>query len=79
MESESVHGPLKRGTAMQSEKPKPQAAKSKTRIEPKPHSVVVINQPMVRNFSTGGGHLPGDTIVEGDAKIVTKKWQCYPP
>lgn len=64
---------------MQSEKPKPQAAKPKTRIEPKPHSVIVINQPMVRNFSTGGGHLPGDTIVEGDSKIVTKKWQGYPP
>src|ERR1041385_4954594 len=64
---------------MQSEKPKRQAAKPKARIEAKPHSVIVVNQPMVRNFSTGGGHLPGDTIVEGDAKIVTKKWQGYPP
>src|SRR6266403_5846487 len=65
---------------MQSQKPKPpRQGKAKTRIEPKPHSVIVINQPMVRNFSTGGGHLPGDTLVEGDAKIVTKKWQGYPP
>src|SRR5204862_5375662 len=38
-----------------------------------------VKQPMVRNFSTGGGHLPGDTLVEGDDKIVTKKWQGYPP
>ena len=34
---------------------------------------------MVRNFSTGGGHGPGDSLVEGDAKIVTRKWQGYPP
>jgi hypothetical protein len=34
---------------------------------------------MVRNYSTGGGHLPGDTLVEGDGKIVTQKWQGYPP
>src|SRR5215470_3866496 len=79
MEPKSLHRPIKGEIAMQSEKPKPQAAKPKTKLEPKPHSVVVINQPMVRNFSTGGGHLPGDTIVEGDAKIVTKKWQGYPP
>jgi CO/xanthine dehydrogenase Mo-binding subunit len=64
---------------MQSEKPKPQQGKPRTRIEPKPHSTIVINQPMVRNFSTGGGHLPGDTLAEGDAKIQTKKWQGYPP
>src|SRR5437764_14745464 len=49
------------------------------KIEAKPQSVIVINQPMVRNFSTGGGHSPGDTLVEGDAGIVTKKWQGYPP
>ncbi len=34
---------------------------------------------MVRNFSTGGGHGPEDTLVEGDLRIVTKKWQGYPP
>jgi hypothetical protein len=34
---------------------------------------------MVRDFSTGGGHGPGDELVEGDDKLVTKKWQGYPP
>ena len=59
---------------------KPQNARpAKTKIEPKMESVIQIKQPMVRNFSTGGGHLAGDTIIEGDAKIVTKKWQGYPP
>jgi xanthine dehydrogenase YagR molybdenum-binding subunit len=51
----------------------------KRKIEPHLHSTIIVNQPMVRNFSTGGGHLPGDTLVEGDDKIVTKKWQGYPP
>jgi len=51
----------------------------KTKIEATPESVVHIRQPMVRDFSTGGGHQPGDTLVEGDDKIVTKKWQGYPP
>jgi CO/xanthine dehydrogenase Mo-binding subunit len=52
---------------------------SKTKIESAPESVIHVKQPMVREFSTGGGHLPGDTLVEGDEKIVTKKWQGYPP
>ena len=52
---------------------------SMTKIEATPHSTVVINQPMVRDYSTGGGHLPGDTLVEGDERIVTRKWQGYPP
>src|SRR5262249_47901199 len=26
-----------------------------------------------------GGHGPEDVLIEGDAKIVTKKWQGYPP
>ena len=52
---------------------------SKTKIESAPESVIQLKQPMVRDFSTGGGHLPGDTLVEGDDKIVTKKWQGYPP
>src|SRR5438876_821372 len=51
----------------------------KLKIEPHLHSAIIVNQPMVRDFSTGGGHLPGDTLVEGDDKIVTKKWQGYPP
>ncbi len=59
----------------QNQKPKT----PKRKIEPHLHSAIIVNQPMVRNFSTGGGHLPGDTLVEGDDKIVTKKWQGYPP
>ena len=51
----------------------------KMKIESRPHSTVVISQPMVRDYSTGGGHLPGDTLVEGDEQIVTRKWQGYPP
>src|SRR4029077_6740093 len=35
--------------------------------------------PMVRDYSTTGGHLPGDEVVEGSNKTVTKKWQGYPP
>jgi CO/xanthine dehydrogenase Mo-binding subunit len=50
----------------------------KPKLERQLHSVQ-IKQPMVRDYSTGGGHLPGDTIIEGDEKIVTKKWQGYPP
>jgi CO/xanthine dehydrogenase Mo-binding subunit len=56
---------------------KPQNAKE--RLQGKPESTIVVRQPMVRNFSTGGGHGPEDTIVEGDSKLVTKKWQGYPP
>jgi hypothetical protein len=37
---------------------------SKTKIEPAPESVIQVKRPMVRDFSTGGGHLPGDTLVE---------------
>jgi CO/xanthine dehydrogenase Mo-binding subunit len=53
--------------------------KPKEKIETHPHHSVIIDLPMVRNFSTGGGHGPEDTLVEGDEKIVTKKWQGYPP
>ena len=45
----------------------------KPKIVPKTHSVIVIEQPMVRDYSTGGGHGPEDTLVEGDDRIVTKK------
>src|SRR6266516_3176145 len=65
------------GEASKTMSQKPKTPKRK--IEPHPHSAIIVNQPMVRNFSTGGGHLPGDTLVEGDDKIVTKKWQGYPP
>src|SRR5438552_16492640 len=52
---------------------------TKTKIEPKMESVIQVKLPMVRNFSTGGGHGPEDVLIEGDRKIVTKKWQGYPP
>jgi len=52
----------------QNQKPNP---KPKEKIEAKPEHVIIVNQPMVRNFSTGGGHSPEDTLVEGDSKIVT--------
>ena len=48
-------------------------------IEPEPDSVVHIKMPMVRDYSTTGGHLPGDEVIEGASKTVTKKWQGYPP
>ena len=51
----------------------------KARIVPRMESVIQVKLPMVRDFSTGGGHLPGDELVEGDERIVTKKWQGYPP
>jgi xanthine dehydrogenase YagR molybdenum-binding subunit len=51
---------------------------SKEKLMPKADAIVV-NQPMIRDFSTGGGHGPEETLIEGDSKIVTKKWQGYPP
>jgi hypothetical protein len=44
-----------------------------------PHSIVQVKQPMVRDFATHGGHAPGDQLIEGARKTVTKKWQGYPP
>ena len=55
------------------------SAKPKEKIVPKAHHSIVIDMPMVRDYSTGGGHGPEDVLVEGDDKIVTKKWQGYPP
>src|SRR6266567_6374235 len=52
---------------------------SMSKIEPTLHHTKIISQPMVRNFSTGGGHGPSDTLIEGDGKLVTKKWQGHPP
>jgi CO/xanthine dehydrogenase Mo-binding subunit/aerobic-type carbon monoxide dehydrogenase small subunit (CoxS/CutS family) len=52
---------------------------NKVPIEPEPDSIVHIKMPMVRDYSTTGGHLPGDEVVEGSRKTVTKKWQGYPP
>ena len=39
-----------------------QEKKPKEKIEVKPHNAIVIDLPMVRNFSTGGGHGPEDTL-----------------
>jgi CO/xanthine dehydrogenase Mo-binding subunit/aerobic-type carbon monoxide dehydrogenase small subunit (CoxS/CutS family) len=49
----------------------------KIKIEPATESVIQIKQPMIRDFSTYGGHLPGDEVREG--RTVTRKWQGYPP
>jgi CO/xanthine dehydrogenase Mo-binding subunit/aerobic-type carbon monoxide dehydrogenase small subunit (CoxS/CutS family) len=51
----------------------------KTTIESKPESIVQIKMPMVRDYSTNGGHLPGDQLIEGSQRTITKKWQGYPP
>ena len=56
-----------------------QNQRPKTKLEVRTESVIQVKLPMVRNFSTGGGHGPEDTLVEGDLGIVTKKWQGYPP
>ncbi len=58
---------------------KPRNGAGKERLGTEPESCIIINQPMVRDFSTGGGHGPEDTLVEGDQKFVTRKWQGYPP
>ena len=52
---------------------------SKTPIEAEPESVVHIKMPMLRDYSTSGGHLAGVEVIEGANKTVTKKWQGYPP
>src|SRR6266853_1586940 len=51
----------------------------KTTIEAETDSVIHIKLPMVRDYSTSGGHLPGDEVIELPQKTVTKKWQGYPP
>jgi xanthine dehydrogenase YagR molybdenum-binding subunit len=51
----------------------------KRRIVASPQSIVSIKQPMVRDYSTHGGHLPGSEVIEGAQKTVTRKWQGYPP
>src|SRR3954469_195072 len=56
-----------------------QNQKPRQKVEPKTETAIIINQPMVRNFSTGGGHGPEDILIEGNDRIVTKKWQGYPP
>src|SRR6266849_5493825 len=51
----------------------------KSKIDTAPASIIQIKQPMVRDYSTSGGHLPGDELIEGRRRIKTKKWQGYPP
>jgi CO/xanthine dehydrogenase Mo-binding subunit/aerobic-type carbon monoxide dehydrogenase small subunit (CoxS/CutS family) len=51
----------------------------KIAIEAKPVSIVHVKLPMVRDYSTSGGHQPGDEVTEGAQKTVTKKWQGYAP
>ncbi len=51
--------------------------RGETKIDYGPESIIQIKQPMVRDYSTNGGHLPGDELMEG--KAVTRKWQGYPP
>src|SRR5437870_11497765 len=51
--------------------------KPKTKIQPRTESVIHITQPVVRDFSTAGGHGPADFLMENG--IRTKKWQGYPP
>jgi CO/xanthine dehydrogenase Mo-binding subunit/aerobic-type carbon monoxide dehydrogenase small subunit (CoxS/CutS family) len=52
---------------------------SKAEVEPEVDSIIHIKMPMVRDYSTTGGHLPGTEVVEGSSKTITKKWQGYPP
>ena len=52
---------------------------SKTPIKPELDNVVHIKMPMVRDYSTTGGHLAGNEVIEGANRTVTKKWQGYPP
>ena len=51
----------------------------KIAIEASPASILQVKLPMVRDYSTSGGHLPGNDVTEGAQKTVTKKWQGYPP
>jgi CO/xanthine dehydrogenase Mo-binding subunit/aerobic-type carbon monoxide dehydrogenase small subunit (CoxS/CutS family) len=44
-----------------------------------PHSIVHVKLPMVRDYSTHGGHTSDDRLIEGASKTVTKKWQGYAP
>ena len=42
---------------------------SKTEVEPEPDSIIRIKMPMVRDYSTTGGHLPGNEVVEDRARL----------
>ncbi|HEY6342600.1 MAG TPA: molybdopterin-dependent oxidoreductase [Bryobacteraceae bacterium] len=49
------------------------------KVDAGPASVVHVRMPMVRDYSTAGGHLAGNELIEGERKTITKKWQGYPP
>ena len=36
----------------------PEPQKPKLQIKAEPENCIIVNQPIVRNFSTGGGHGP---------------------
>jgi CO/xanthine dehydrogenase Mo-binding subunit/aerobic-type carbon monoxide dehydrogenase small subunit (CoxS/CutS family) len=52
---------------------------SQAKIEASADSIVQIKLPMVRDFSTHGGHAAGAEMMEGAQNTVTKRWQGYPP
>ena len=52
---------------------------NKEPIKPELENVIHIKMPMVRDYSTTGGHGPGDEVMEDSNRTVTKKWQGYPP
>ena len=52
---------------------------NKTKIEAAPESVLHVKMPMVRDYSTIGGHAPGNEVTEGAQKNIVRKWQGYPP
>src|SRR5437016_1422111 len=61
---------------------KPQTVRpqnAKVKLEPKMESVIQVKLPLVRNFSTGGGHGPGNTVDDGAENPAVRKWQGYPP
>ena len=53
--------------------------KPKTKMEAKPESTIVIKTADGQEIFHRRRTWPGDTLVEGDGKIVTKKWQGYAP
>src|SRR5258708_18570899 len=44
---------------------------NKIQIDPETDSIIQIKMPMVRDYSTTGGHLPGDEVAEGASKTGT--------
>src|SRR6202049_2089253 len=47
---------------------------SKTQVEPEPESVIHVKMPMVRDYNTSGGHLPGDEVVAGSSQSAHTQW-----